>query len=54
MRVLINNLWWWIHRVLCYVGAHAIDKVYMFDDGSDEFQHDGWFCPVCNKTWEEK
>jgi len=54
MRLLINQILWGLHRVLCYVGLHAPERIYKFDVVSDGFKVDGWFCAVCNKTWEEK
>lgn len=58
-RIRKMNRWirrglWWVHRALCFVKVHAADRVWMYDDESDDFKPDGWFCGVCNKTWEER
>lgn len=51
---LFNKLRWGIHRLLCYVRLHAPERIFTFDDESEGFKPDGWFCAVCTKTWEEK
>lgn len=51
---MIKNLCWYLHRAFCLVGLHAPERIFVFDDGSDLFKPDGWFCVVCTKTWEEK
>lgn len=51
---MINKLCWCVHRVLCFLMLHAPERIYMFDDESDDFKPDGWFCAVCTKTWKEK
>lgn len=52
MKELIKKGAWGFHRLLCQVGIHAPEQIFLFDDKSDEFKPDGWFCAVCTKTWE--
>lgn len=54
MRALLNKLCWCVHRALCYVGVHAVERIHTFNEEKADFIVDGSFCAVCIKEWEEK
>jgi len=51
---MIKAMTRFVHRALCWVGIHAPEQVFLFDDKKDDFVPDGHFCAVCSKTWEVK
>lgn len=55
MSEFFRKLCWWIHRLLCYVGVHASEKVSRYVEEKDDFEEVGTFCPVCmkHKDYEE-
>ena len=54
MKLLVKKLCLSVHRMLCYVGIHASERVFKIGPEPHDFVPDGWFCDVCSKTWEEE